>query len=270
MVRSSSGEKSEEKNATLIQPVKGNTVIGHQFPPGEASIQQNPCFSNHGAIAKTVQQVLHQPANHPSWTLPSTEYMNACLDCQICRTFTTDVESLLVCDACERGVHLECLQHYGDEGLPSAEWYCPTCVAHIKGKPLPPKYGKVTRAVVAPKASQTSVQRASENPCTNDISEKAAGSGRNSSEAGISLRNSDGLALDTSSKAQLAFASEDQKGNTEHTETLSKQKEGHGPPSRGLVTETVESSCEFGSSGALTNSGADDLSEQSHMQSETS
>uniref|UniRef100_A0ACD5VCA9 Uncharacterized protein n=1 Tax=Avena sativa TaxID=4498 RepID=A0ACD5VCA9_AVESA len=217
-VQNSYGGKSEEKKVPLIQPVTRNTVIGHQVPPGAALVQQKPCFSNHNTIAKNVQQVLHQPADHPSWTLPSTEYMHAGLDCQICKTCTMDVDSLLVCDACESGVHLTCLQHYGNEGLPNAEWYCPRCVAYSKGKPMPPKYGKVARKIVAPKASLTSgvtLQRASENSCT----EKVAGDGQKSAGAGSSACNSDSLSLNTSSKAQLVSSSEHQKENIKHTET---------------------------------------------------
>ncbi|KAM3209539.1 hypothetical protein ACQJBY_063925 [Aegilops geniculata] len=274
-VQSFSAGKSREKKAPSAQPVNRNIVIGDHVPPGAAAfVQQEPSFSNHNAIAKNVQLVLHQPTNHPSWTVPSTEYMHARVDCQICKTFITDVESLLVCDACERGVHLKCLQQDGNEDLSIADWYCPTCVAYSKGKPLPPKYGKVTRTVVASKARGVTLQRASENPCTKDDSEKVAGNGsfikQNSSEPGRSVRNSDMSALDTvSSKAQLDTASEFQKENTKHTDTLSKQKEGHGPPSRSLVTKTMESSSQIESSGASTYSAAGNLSEQSHKQSET-
>ncbi|KAF0935637.1 hypothetical protein E2562_035088 [Oryza meyeriana var. granulata] len=51
------------------------------------------------------------------------------------------------------GAHLKCLQHYGNKGVPKAEWHCPTCLTKSKGKPLPPKYGKVTRTAVEPKAA---------------------------------------------------------------------------------------------------------------------
>ncbi|VAI73309.1 unnamed protein product [Triticum turgidum subsp. durum] len=218
-VQSSSAGKSHEKKAPSAQPVNRNIVIGDHVPPGAAAfIQQEPCFSKHNAIAKNVQLVLHQPANHPSWTVPSTEYMHARVDCQICKTFITDVESLLVCDACERGVHLKCLQQDGNEGLSIADWYCPTCVVYSKGKPLPPKYGKVTRTIVASKARGVTLQRASENPRTKDESEKV---------------------------------------------------EGHGPPSRSLVTKTMESSSQIESSGGSTYSAAGNLSEQSHKQRET-
>ncbi|XBH99237.1 hypothetical protein VPH35_128619 [Triticum aestivum] len=272
-VQSSTAGKSHEKKAPSAQPVNRNIAIGDHVPPGAAAFfQQEPCFSNHNTIVKNVQLVLHQPANHPSWTVPSTEYMHARLDCQICKTFITDVESLLVCDACERGVHLKCLKQDGNEGLSIVDWYCPTCVTYSKGKPLPPKYGKVTRTIVTSKARGVTSQRAPGNPRTKD-SEEVAGNGsfikHNSSEPGRSVRNSDMLALDTaSSKTQSASASEYQKENTKHTDTLFKQKEGHGPPSRSLVTKTMESSSQIESSGGSTYSAAGNLSEQSHKQRE--
>ena len=118
--------------------------------------------------------VRHQPANHPSWMLPPSEYMHARLDCQICKTFTTVVESLLVCDACERGIDLNCLQQDGNEGMSNADWYFPTCVMYSKGKPLPPKYGKIIRKIIARKASGVTFLGASENPRTKDNSKKVA------------------------------------------------------------------------------------------------
>ncbi|KAG6487685.1 hypothetical protein ZIOFF_056279 [Zingiber officinale] len=74
-----------------------------------------------------------------------------------------DTESLLVCDAFEKGNHLKCLQSYGNKDIPKAEWHCPSCLASSNGKTLPPKYGRVTRAPVpAPRAApNTSINVAS-------------------------------------------------------------------------------------------------------------
>ncbi|KAG6498919.1 hypothetical protein ZIOFF_038672 [Zingiber officinale] len=74
-----------------------------------------------------------------------------------------DTESLLVCDASEKGNHLKCLQSYGSKDIPKAEWHCPSCLASSNGKTLPPKYGRVTRAPVpAPRAApNTSINVAS-------------------------------------------------------------------------------------------------------------
>uniref|UniRef100_A0A0D9WPQ3 PHD-type domain-containing protein n=1 Tax=Leersia perrieri TaxID=77586 RepID=A0A0D9WPQ3_9ORYZ len=127
-----------------------------QSQPGASFIQQQPIFPNHNAIAELVQQVLHQPVNNPNWTPPSVEYMHGQLDCQVCKVSIIDTQSVIVCDACEGGIHLKCLHHDGNNVLLKAEWYCPTCVARSKGKSLPPKYGRVIRTVDASKVNFTS------------------------------------------------------------------------------------------------------------------
>ena len=58
--------------------------------------------------------------------------------------------------------------------MSNADWYCPTCVMYSKGKPLPPKYGKISRKNIAPKASGVTFLGGSENPRTKDNSEKVA------------------------------------------------------------------------------------------------
>lgn len=121
--------------------------------------------SNHNEIAKNVQKFLHpRLPERPSWNPPSTDYMNKSLTCQACKVSVNDVESLLVCDACEKGHHLKCLQSYNQKGIPKGEWHCPTCLMASNGKPLPPKYGRVTRNSTVPKASSnaTAVQASAE------------------------------------------------------------------------------------------------------------
>ncbi|RWW09804.1 hypothetical protein GW17_00026689 [Ensete ventricosum] len=75
---------------------------------------------------------------------------------------TQSQECLLICDACEKANHLKCLQSYGNKSIPKAEWHCPRCLASSNGKPLPPKYGRVTRAPVsAPKTAANASVHAS-------------------------------------------------------------------------------------------------------------
>lgn len=244
-------EKSMAKKGHAVHPVTSSVVMGYQDPKRELPIQRQSIFSNHKAIAKNVEQVLHRPANHSSWTVPSTEYMNTRLDCQICKVAIMNMESLLVCDACERGVHLKCLQHYGNQGLPKTEWYCPTCVAHCKGKPLPPKYGKVTRTIVAPKTCMTGdaqpSQVAAENPtetggssCSSKI---LAGNGsvinQNTNKVGSPVCKSGTLALDAGSKSPSISGAEPQKENVKYEETSSVEKEGNNPPCGVIPTETA-------------------------------
>uniref|UniRef100_A0A0E0A8P7 PHD-type domain-containing protein n=1 Tax=Oryza glumipatula TaxID=40148 RepID=A0A0E0A8P7_9ORYZ len=233
IVRSSSHEGTpQHEKAPVIRPITVKNGMTHQSRPGVSFIQRQSTFPNHSAIAKTVQQVLHQPVNHPNWIPPSTEYMHSGLGCQVCKVFIIDIHSMIICDACERGIHLKCLQHDGVNVLPpKAEWYCPTCVARSKGKPLPPKYGKVTRTVVAPKVNLISgvpSQGVSENRTTKDNNQELAADGtvidKNSSEANRIVHNSDKLALESSkeqSQSGSASAAVDKgRGKPQGVETM--------------------------------------------------
>lgn len=231
--------KNQDTRVTAIQAVTVNPVMGHHATPGTASsVTAKPVFANHNAIAKSVQNVLQQPANHPSWTPPSTEYMQARLDCQICKVAIVDANSLLVCDACERGAHLKCLQHYGNKGVPIADWHCPTCIAQSKGKPLPPKYGKVTRTVVTSQSgppvggTQFSVQRVGGNTVAKGNHQALATNGNiikpNSMKTGNTVHNSPVLALNAAtdlSQSQAVSISGPAKGNANNAETSSNDME---------------------------------------------
>ncbi|KAF8779195.1 hypothetical protein HU200_002872 [Digitaria exilis] len=258
---SSQAEKSVDEKRADIYPVSGGSVMGYEAPKGALFIQKQIILSNHKAITGNVQWILHQPADHSSWNVPSTEYMNTRLDCQICKVPITDMESLLVCDACERGMHVKCLQHYGNQDMVKPEWYCPRCVAFSKGKPLPPKYGKVTRTIVVPKACMTSValpsQVAVENPTEKDGSsnKNVAADGhlinQNTNKVGIAVCKSGTLALyATDSKAPSV--AEPQKEDVKHDETSSIGNEGNGLPCGGIPTETATFCDEVQSTGAST------------------
>ncbi|XP_043692726.1 uncharacterized protein LOC122643145 isoform X2 [Telopea speciosissima] len=140
--------KDQSSEPSVIQNASGSLPSVHQPSQGFSP------FNNYNEIARNVQKFL-QPRlpEHPNWTPPSVEYMNKALTCQICKATVSDVESLLVCDACEKGVHLKCLQSYNQKGIPKAEWHCPKCIISSNGKPLPPKYGRVTRNITATKVS---------------------------------------------------------------------------------------------------------------------
>ncbi|CAM0944499.1 unnamed protein product [Alopecurus aequalis] len=235
--------RSQDTKVATIQAATGNPVMGHHATQGTTSVTAKPTFANHNAIAKNVQHVLQQPTNHPNWIPPSTEYMHARLDCQICKVAIMDANSLLVCDACERGAHLKCLQHYGNKGIPIADWHCPTCVAQSKGKPLPPKYGKVTRTVVASQAgppgggTQFSVQGAGENMIAKENHQKVAINGNltkpNSMQASSTVNNSTVLALSATtdrSQTQKLSISEPAKGSANNDETSSNEMEWNEQP----------------------------------------
>ncbi|KAL6911388.1 hypothetical protein ACP4OV_000193 [Aristida adscensionis] len=244
--------KNQDTKPVAIHAATGNPVAGHRATPGMAFVPPKPTFANHNEIAKLVQQFLYQPINHPSWTPPSTEYMQARLGCQICKAAIMDADSLLVCDACERGVHLKCLQHYGNKGVPKAEWHCSACLTQSKGKPLPPKYGKVTRTVVSSKAAppgggaQLPSQVSAENRTAKSNHQKLSANGNLmksiSTQAGSTVHNSNVLALTAAtagSQSQLVSTLRPSMGNSVKTEASSNEKEGTGQPCSGPTQNNV-------------------------------
>ncbi|KAK6934516.1 Zinc finger, PHD-finger [Dillenia turbinata] len=126
----------------------------HQPLQGVNFVQASSISNNSNEIAKIVQRLLQpQLPERPTWTPPSRDYMNKAMTCQACKLTINEVENVLVCDACEKGFHLKCLQSYNQKGIPRSEWHCPKCLQLSNGKPLPPKYGRVMRNISAPKVS---------------------------------------------------------------------------------------------------------------------
>uniref|UniRef100_A0A7N0ZYY9 Uncharacterized protein n=1 Tax=Kalanchoe fedtschenkoi TaxID=63787 RepID=A0A7N0ZYY9_KALFE len=138
----------------IQQPLQG-TAIG----------QGPPLVNNHNEISKIVHKMLQkQFPERPTWTPPSRDYMNKGVMCQVCHFPVNDVESVLLCDACEHAYHFRCLQSSNQKVVPRGEWHCPKCLQLSNGKPLPPKYGRVTRNVSASKVPSkvTGFQNSSE------------------------------------------------------------------------------------------------------------
>ncbi|KAE8660246.1 indole-3-acetate O-methyltransferase 1-like [Hibiscus syriacus] len=140
----------------ITQTVTGAFPSVHQPVQGVNFTQAPPFNNNHTEIARIVQKLLQLklPA-HPTWTCPSREYMNKAMTCQTCKLAINEVENVLLCDACEKGFHLKCLQ---SKGIPRGEWHCARCLSFCNGKPLPPKYGRVMRSINLPKVPSSSVE----------------------------------------------------------------------------------------------------------------
>ncbi|XVE50744.1 hypothetical protein DITRI_Ditri01bG0187800 [Diplodiscus trichospermus] len=136
----------------ITQTATGTFPSVHQPVQGMNFGQAPPFMNNHIEIARIVQKFL-QPKlpEHPTWNPPSREYMNKALTCQTCKLTINEVETVLLCDACEKGFHLKCLQSNNQRGIPRGEWHCTRCLSLCNGKPLPPKYGRVMRSINAPK-----------------------------------------------------------------------------------------------------------------------
>ncbi|KAJ9182598.1 hypothetical protein P3X46_006578 [Hevea brasiliensis] len=125
----------------------------HQPMQGMKYVQSSSFFNNHNEIAKIVQK-LWQPKRleRNTWTPPSREYMNKPLTCQMCKVSVNEVETVVLCDVCDKGFHLKCLEAVNQKVIPGGgEWHCLSCTALSNGKPLPPKYGRVMRSITLPK-----------------------------------------------------------------------------------------------------------------------
>ncbi|KAJ0974628.1 hypothetical protein J5N97_016593 [Dioscorea zingiberensis] len=152
----------QDLKGPAVQAISGSLFMGHQN--SVLTYMHPPTgFPSHNDIAQNVQRVLQNKASeHSNRTPPSTDYVNKALPCQICKIAISDVESLLICDSCEKGTHLKCLQSYSNKGMSKLEWHCPKCLISSNGKRLQPKYGRVTRTPAVPKVpSSTSVAQAS-------------------------------------------------------------------------------------------------------------
>lgn len=135
----------------VTQPAPGNLSSVHQTLQGMNIVQPPSLANNHTEVVKIVQKLL-QPKlpEHPTWTPPSRDYMNKALTCQMCELTVNEVDSVLLCDACEKGFHLKCLHQSILRGIPRGEWHCMRCLTLSGGKPLPPKYGRVMRSSNTP------------------------------------------------------------------------------------------------------------------------
>ncbi|KAF3780424.1 PHD finger protein [Nymphaea thermarum] len=152
-----------------LPDVKDSRVL-HQASGGPYSIHHTVqhasslgiARASHTDIVRDIQKLL-QPGSHshPVWSPPSLAYMDAPLTCQICKVTITDVGSLLVCDACEKGVHVRCLHAYNQKSIPQGEWNCPKCLISNHGKPLPLKYGRIGKLVDVPKLSNANSPQSS-------------------------------------------------------------------------------------------------------------
>ncbi|XP_021854278.2 uncharacterized protein [Spinacia oleracea] len=117
-----------------------------------------PAVNHHLEVSRIVQKFLTPKVPpRPVWTPPSRDYMNRATSCQFCKLVINEVENMVVCDACEKGFHLGCLQSHNAKSIPRVEWHCPRCISMSNGKPFPPKYGRVTRNMNVPKVLSNTI-----------------------------------------------------------------------------------------------------------------
>ncbi|GFP87511.1 phd finger protein at3g20280 [Phtheirospermum japonicum] len=151
-VEGAGGVKTGLAPQMMSRAVVGQTLGGPSSQVTNNHAQPPPAGNTHAEIGKIVQKLL-QPrvSERPIWNPPSRDYMNKALTCQMCMSTVTEIESILICDACEKGYHIKCLQTTNQKGVPNGEWHCGKCLSLSNGKPLPPKYGRVMRNSITPK-----------------------------------------------------------------------------------------------------------------------
>ncbi|KAL2476072.1 RING/FYVE/PHD zinc finger superfamily protein [Abeliophyllum distichum] len=135
----------------ITQSTNGTPRV-HQTLQGTNSVETPSLGNTHTEISKIIQKLFQsQDSERSHWKPPSRDYMNKALTCQMCTFTITEIDSLLVCDACEKGFHLKCMQTTNQKGVPRGEWHCGRCLSLSNGKPIPPKYGRVMRNINTPK-----------------------------------------------------------------------------------------------------------------------
>ncbi|KAH9620315.1 hypothetical protein KSS87_021712 [Heliosperma pusillum] len=166
--------------AQTPKPVVSQTAPG-TLPTMHHTVQglqhaHPPTVNHHVEISQVVQRLLNPKlSQRPIWTPPSRDYMTKAHPCQFCKLVINEVETVVICDACEKAFHLGCLQSHNVKGIPKGEWHCPRCMAMSHGKPFPPKYGRVTRNMNAPKGtSNTSVSHFQSDKKLESVNEKVS------------------------------------------------------------------------------------------------
>ncbi|CAN4096914.1 unnamed protein product [Withania somnifera] len=197
--------KKVEGEPFVTQTTAGNPTTTHPLLQGTSFVKSPPLSNTHAEIGKIVQKFI-QPrlSEQPGWSPPSRDYMSKALTCQMCKSTINEVDNVLVCDACEKGYHLKCLQTTNQKGVPRGEWHCGRCLSMTNGKPLPPKYGRVMRNFNAPKIStitsavQSSPNKKASGPYEKIIQQKLTANGK------VPLKNSPPIAMENSDRDLLS------------------------------------------------------------------
>lgn len=132
------------------------TVTGERVEKGQKPFLQgrgaktaqpdSDCWSleKHQQIALEIQ--LSKP---DVFMAPSSEtagaYINLPFRCSTCTVLMNDTSGVLICDGCEVGFHLLCLQMNKHSDIPKKNWYCTKCVAVSRGQPRHSIYGLLRR-----------------------------------------------------------------------------------------------------------------------------
>ncbi|XP_051135677.1 uncharacterized protein LOC127254558 isoform X2 [Andrographis paniculata] len=145
------GLTTQEKFGAII------AQTGTIQPSEVANNAQASMETTHSEIGSIVKQLLQPLASgRRTWFPLSREYINKALTCQICTATVTEIDTILICDACEKGYHLKCLQATNQKVITRGEWHCAKCLSLSNGKPFPIKYGLVLRNANTSSSSNSS------------------------------------------------------------------------------------------------------------------
>lgn len=99
----------------------------------------------HQQLALAVHLLLKPHIIIPGLGKTALNYMSTPIPCGICKVVVNTTNNVLVCDGCDGGFHLQCLQLSSTHSVPKSDWYCPKCMTTNAGRPQPPKYGPLRR-----------------------------------------------------------------------------------------------------------------------------
>ncbi|XP_022151303.1 uncharacterized protein LOC111019267 isoform X2 [Momordica charantia] len=174
---SSQAARNQSSRPSISQTVTGSMAGLQPHLQSMNFVQGSSLSNNHNEIVKIIQKLLQpQLPDHPTWNPPSRDYMNKAVTCQTCQITINEIDSVLICDACEKGFHLKCVQSPNQRAIPRGEWHCPRCLTISHGKPLPPKYGRVMRSNPPPKLSVNTIGTQPSEKRSGTIEQKASAS----------------------------------------------------------------------------------------------
>lgn len=119
-VEGSADVKSGAVPQTRVMTVAQTTV---RLPSRGTNNVHAPNMGNtHAEISKIVEKLLQlRGSERKTWIPASRAYMKKALTCQVCISTITEIDSVLICDGCEKGYHLKCLQTTNQMGVPRGE-----------------------------------------------------------------------------------------------------------------------------------------------------
>ncbi|XP_011097827.1 uncharacterized protein LOC105176655 [Sesamum indicum] len=233
-----SGLASQMMPQTVISPKPAG------LPARGANHMQASIGNIHADVGRIVQKLL-QPkvSDQHTWIPPSRDYMHKALTCQMCMSTISEIGSVLICDGCEKGYHLKCLQTTNQKGVPRGEWHCGKCLSLSNGKPLPPKYGRVLRNMNTSKLFPNSAVVPSTSSEKIGASEEKVGQPKGTVNANTSMQNVPTGAVENNFSHQISGSKREDAKGMQPTDIISSRVEINDKvPSKGCPDNMMKTS----------------------------